>query len=97
MPSLRKLKVVVQERYQEPVLLHLCKEGDIQFTKVDCEEESNAGFLQACPVADDNVAKNSEIQTRIKSKLDELDLELEDKSDTVELLPGNMIYEIISK
>ncbi|UCC20086.1 MAG: hypothetical protein JSV62_02050 [Promethearchaeota archaeon] len=96
MPSLRKLKVILQERYQEPVLLYLSKMGSIQFYKVDCEEESNAGFLQMCNVPDEKITKNSDIQTRIKNKLEELELEFEDKSDIVEILPGNTIDEISS-
>ena len=96
MPGLRKLKIVLQEKYKEPILLYLTKKGDVQFTKVDCEEESNEGFLQMCSVPDDKMVKNSGIQTRIKNQLQDLDLELEDHMDNVELLPGNTIDEILS-
>lgn len=97
MPSLRKLKVILQEKYKDPVLLFVSKEEAVQFYKVDCEAESNAGFLQACATPDEKVSRNTEIQTRIKSKLNELDLEYEDRSDSVELFPGNTINDILSK
>ena len=68
MPDLQKLKVVLLERHQEPVLLFLSKGGVAQYIKVDCEEESYAGFLQACTIPNDESLKNSDIQTRIKRK-----------------------------
>ena len=97
MPSLRKLKVILLERYKEPILLFLGNQGTVQFYKVDCEEESNYGFLQMCTVPDDEFLMNSEIQTRIKNKLEELDLELDEEIvDDAELMPGNTITEILS-
>jgi len=96
MPDLQKLKVILLERHQEPVHLFLSKMGVAQYIKVDCEEESYNGFLQACPIPKDESLKNLDIQTRIKRKLEELDLKPDDKINDVALLPGNTIKEILS-
>ena len=97
MPSLRKLKVILLERYKYPILLFLGNKGTVQFYKVNCEEESNYGFLQMCSVPDDEFLLNSEIQTRIKNRLEELELELdEDIADDTILMQGNTITEILS-
>ncbi|KKL66789.1 hypothetical protein LCGC14_2141460, partial [marine sediment metagenome] len=95
MPDLQKLKVILLERHQEPVHIFLCKMGVAQYIKVDCEEESYNGFLQACSIPKDESLKNSDIQTRIKRKFEELDLKPDDVIDEVALLPGNTIKEIL--
>ncbi|MBY8985845.1 MAG: hypothetical protein KGD65_12295 [Candidatus Lokiarchaeota archaeon] len=96
MPSLRKLKVILLERHQEPVLLFLSKLGVAQYINVDCEEESYTGFLQACPIPKDELQMNSEIQTRIERKFDELDLKRDGVIGDAALLSGNTIKEILS-
>ncbi len=96
MPSPEILKVILLERHQDQVLLFLSKRGVAQYIKVDCEEESYAEFLQACPIPNDESLKNSDIQTRIKRKFEELDLKPDDVIDEVALLPGNTIKEILS-
>ena len=69
--------------------------GVAQYIKVDCEEESYNGFLQACSIPKDESLKISDIQTRIKRKFEELDLKPDDVIDEVALLPGNTIKEIL--
>jgi V/A-type H+-transporting ATPase subunit I len=96
MPDLQKLKVILLERHQDPVLLFLSKLGAAHFIKVDCEEESLTEILQACPAPDEESLMISEIQTRIKQTLDYLDLKFDDKIDEVALLPGDTIKEILS-
>ncbi|MBY9015085.1 MAG: hypothetical protein KGD68_05265 [Candidatus Lokiarchaeota archaeon] len=96
MPNLRKLKVILLERHQEPVHLFISKMGVAQYIKVDCEEESYTGFLQACSIPNDESLKNSDIQTRIKRKFEELDLNPDDVFDDEAFLTGNTIKEILS-
>ena len=96
MPDLQKLEVVLLERHQEPVLLFLSKLGVAHYIKVDCEEELYTEFLEECPIPNDESLKNLDIQTRIKRKLEELDLTPDDVIDEVALLPGNTIKEILS-
>ena len=96
MPSLRKLKVILLERHQESVLLFLSKLGVAQYINVDCEEESYTGFLQACPIPKDELQMNSEIQTRIERKFEELDLKRDGVIGDTTLLSGNTIKEILS-
>ena len=96
MPNLQKLKVILLERHQEPVLLFLSKMGAVQYIKVDCEDESYTGFLQACPIPKSESLMNSDIQTRIKRKFEEFDLKPDDVIGEVTLLPGNTIKAILS-
>jgi len=96
MRELQKLKVILLERHQEPVLLSLSKMGAVQYIKVDCEEESYNGFLQACPIPNDESVMNSEIQTRIERKFKEFDLKPDKVIEEIALLPGNTIKEILS-
>ena len=95
-PDLEKLKVILLERHQEPVLLFLSSLGAAQFIKVDCEEDQYSGFLRACPIPTEESSMNSDIQTRIKRKFEEFNLEINDVDGDVALLPGNTIKEILS-
>jgi len=95
-PDLQKLKVILLERHQEPVLLFLSSMGVAQFIKVDCEEDQYSGFLRACPIPTEESSMNSDIQTRIKRKFEEFNLEINDVDGDVALLPGNTIKEILS-
>jgi V/A-type H+-transporting ATPase subunit I len=70
--------------------------GVAQYIKVDCEEEAYTEILQACPIPTDESVKNSEIQTRIKSKLEELNLKSEGVIEEMAILPGDTINEILS-
>jgi vacuolar-type H+-ATPase subunit I/STV1 len=96
MPDLQKLKVILLERHQEPVHLFLSKTGVAQYIKVDCEEEQYTGFLQACQLPREESLQNADIQTRIKKKFEELNLEHDGVVSEVALLPGNTIKEILS-
>ncbi len=96
MPDLQKLKVILLERHQDPVHLFLSKLGVAQYIKVDCEEEPYTEFLQQCSIPKDESLKNSDIQTRIKRKFEELDLKSDDVIGEVALPPGNTIKEILS-
>ncbi|GAG75709.1 unnamed protein product, partial [marine sediment metagenome] len=71
--------------------------GAVQYIKVDCEEESYTGFLQACPIPNDESVTNSNIQTRIERKFKEFDLKPDKVIEEIALLPGNTIKEILSK
>ena len=95
-PDLQKLKVILLEKHQEPVLLFLSSMGAVQFIKVDCEEEPYSGFLRACPIPTDESVMNSDIQTRIKRKFEEFNLKIDDVDGDVALLPGNTIKEILT-
>jgi len=96
MQDLQKLKVILLERHQEPVLLFLSKMGVAQYIKVDCEEESNTGFLHVCPIPKDESLMNSDIRTRIIRDIEEMDLKNDYKIHDEALLPGNTIKEILS-
>ena len=96
MPELQKLKVIILERHQDPVLLFITRLGIAHFLKVDCEDETYTGILQACPAPDEESLMISEIQTRIKSILEDLDLKFEEIAEDVALLPGDTIREILS-
>ncbi len=96
MTELQKLKVILLERYQEPVHLFLSKMGAVQYIKVDCEEELYAGFLEACSVPTYESLKNSDIQTRIKKDFEDLDFKTDDLVDDVVPLHGKTIKEILS-
>jgi len=96
MQDLHKLKVILLERHQEPVLLFLSKMGAVQYIKVDCEEESNGGFLHACPIPKDESLMNLDIQTRIIKDIEEMHLKSDYKIHDEALLPGNTIKEILS-
>jgi len=97
MPDIRKLKVILLEKHQEPVHLFLSKTGVVQYIKVDCEEGPFNELLQACSIPKDESLMNSDIQTRIKRKFEELNLNPDDRIDEVVLLPGNTIKEILTK
>ena len=96
MQDLQKLKVILLERHQEPVLLFLGKMGVAQYIKVDCEEESYNGFLHACPIPKEESLINSDIRTRIMKDIEEMDLKNDYKIYEEALLPGNTIKEILS-
>jgi len=96
MQDLQKLKVILLERHQEPVLIFLSKMGVAQYIKVDCEEESNTGFLHACPIPKDESLINSEIQTRIIRDFEEMHLKPDNKIGEVSFLLGSTIKEILS-
>ena len=95
MPDLQKLKVILLERHQEPVLLFLSKMGVVQYIKVNCEEEPYDGFLKACPVPKNESLMNLDLQTRITRKLEEFNLKPDNEINDVALLPGNTIEEIL--
>jgi len=96
MQDLQKLKVILFERHQEPVLLFLGKMGVAQYIKVDCEEESDNGFLHACQIPTEESLMNSDIQTRIIRDFEEMHLKPDNKIHEEALLPGNTIKEVLS-
>jgi len=96
MQDLQKLKVILLERHQEPVLLFLSKMGVAQYIKVDCEDELNNGFLHTCPIPKDESVMNLDIQARIIKDIEEMHLKTDSKIHDEALLPGNTIKEILS-
>ncbi|MHA1521434.1 MAG: V-type ATPase 116kDa subunit family protein [Promethearchaeota archaeon] len=99
MAELQKLDVIVLQKDQDATHLFLCKSGASQYSKINCEDAVYSKLLHACPAMNDEAKINSDIRTRIKRKLDEMDelnLKLEKKTDDVAIPPGNTIKEIIS-
>ena len=98
MAELEKLDVMVLQKYRDATNIFLCKMGVSQYSKIDCDDDSYSHLLHECPLMSEESGMNSEVRSRIKRKLDELDdlgLDLDKHTDDVAIPHGSTIKEII--
>ncbi|MCK5346618.1 MAG: hypothetical protein KAR20_24580, partial [Candidatus Heimdallarchaeota archaeon] len=98
MAELEKLDVMVLQKYRDATNIFLCKQGVSQYSKIDCDDDSYSHLLHECPLMSEESGMNSDIRSRIKRKLDELDdlgLDLDKHTDDVAIPHGSTIKEII--